>query len=346
MGRAPGRPGLGPGTHSREDTRAVKTRDHCIRGAEPVPRVLRRGAMLSNMRRTVLAILPVILVACAGGATATTQPPTPPAPTGSPSSGPLGGGFGAIEHQTGATDVLLRFEEGGGFVMPAFLATQAPTFTLYGDGTVVFRNPVQDPLPPVGSVSPERPFRIVRLNEEQIQTALEDALGKGGLGTARTDYRNDQIADAPTAVFTVAAGGISKRVSIYALGMDVQDSADTPARAAFQALAERLQDFDRGGLFSTSEYAPEHYRGILMDGGLGAPDARPWPWPDLKPTDFVPNPDPNAFQLPARVLSVAEVESLGISPYRGGFQGLTLIGPGDGKSYSFSLRPLLPDEQN
>ena len=58
----------------------------------------------------------------------------------------------------------------------------------------------------------------------------------------------------------------------------------------------------------------------------------------------MPNPDPNAFQLPARVLTVAEVEALGISPYRGGFQGLTLIGPADGKPYSFSLRPLLPDE--
>jgi hypothetical protein len=27
----------------------------------------------------------------------------------------------------------------------------------------------------------------------------------------------------------------------------------------------------------------------------------------------------------------------------GGFQGMTLIGP-DGKTYSFSLRPLLPDD--
>lgn len=27
-----------------------------------------------------------------------------------------------------------------------------------------------------------------------------------------------------------------------------------------------------------------------------------------------------------------------------GFQGLSLIGPADGKTYSFSLRPLLPDE--
>ncbi|MBI3747859.1 MAG: hypothetical protein HY262_03285 [Chloroflexi bacterium] len=292
------------------------------------------------MRLPILALLSIVVAACSAAAT-TPQPST--APTVSPS--PSTGGFGAIEHATGPTDVVLRFEQGGGFVPPAFLATQAPIFTLYGDGTVLFRNPAQDPLPAIGSVVPDRPFRTARLTEDQIQGVLEDALGPGGLGAARTDYRNDQIADAPTAVFTVNAGGLSKRVSIYALGMEIQGGADAPARAAFQKLAERLQDFDQGGRFSTSEYAPERYRGVLMDGGPGAPGAKPWPWDSLKPADFAANPDPNAFQLPARVLTVADVETLGIDPYRGGFQGLTLVGP-DGKTYLFSLRPLLPDESS
>ena len=55
--------------------------------------------------------------------------------------------------------------------------------------------------------------------------------------------------------------------------------------------------------------------------------------------------DPNA--LPARrpaTLTAAEVEALGIDRSEGGFQGLTLTGP-DGKFYSFSLRPLLPDDE-
>ena len=281
-----------------------------------------------------------LVVACGGTATATSQPSVQP----TASASPTGGGFGAIEHATGPTDVLLRFEQGGGFVAPAFLATQAPIFSLYGDGTVVFRNPTLDPLPAAGSVSPDRPFRTARLSEDQIQSVLEDALGRGGLGAARTEYTDAQIADAPTTVFSVHAGGIDKRVAVYALGLDTPDSPDAPARAAFQALAERLQDFDKGGTFATTDYAPEGYRGILMDGGIGAPDAKPWPWSDLKPTDFAASVDPNASPLPSHVLSVAEVEAIGVSPYRGGFQGLTLVGPGDGKTYSFSLRPLLPDE--
>jgi hypothetical protein len=308
--------------------------------------------MLARMRPKSLALLSILLVACGGGASGsgagpTTTPPSSTSASASPTGAPTstGGGFGAIEHATSPTDVLIRFEQGGGFVAPGFLATEAPIFTLYGDGTVIFRNPAQDPLPSLGSVSPSRSFRTARLTEDQIQEVLEDALGQGGLGAARTSYLDNQIADAPTAVFTVHAGGISKSVSVYALGIDVQDSADAPARAAFAALEARLENFDHGGAFSTTEYAPERYRGILMDGQAGAPDAKAWPWPEIGPTEFVANPDPNAFPLPTRVLSVAEVEALAVSPYRGGFQGLSLIGPGDGKTYSFSLRPLLPDEQ-
>jgi hypothetical protein len=43
-------------------------------------------------------------------------------------------------------------------------------------------------------------------------------------------------------------------------------------------------------------------------------------------------------------MSTEEIEVLGIEPFEGGIQGLTLLGPDDGKVYSFSLRPLLPDE--
>ena len=80
--------------------------------------------------------------------------------------------FGEIDHATGKTDVLLRYEEGGGFVMPAFIATQAPIFTLYGDGTVIFRNPIAEQPPAAGSIMPGLPFRTAKLNEEQIQEVL------------------------------------------------------------------------------------------------------------------------------------------------------------------------------
>jgi hypothetical protein len=299
--------------------------------------------MLITFRTLLLAALMIVVAACSGAGIGPTSSASSGAPgaTSSPVASP---DFGAIEHQTGPTDVVLRFEEGGGFVMPAFLATQAPAFTLYGDGTIVFRNAAGAPPEPIGSVFPNVPFKIARLSTEQVQDLLKFALGESGLGVARPDYPNDQIADASTAVFTVNAGGLTKTVSVYALGLEMDGMADGPARAAFKTLAETLQTIDAGGAIVSEPYVPKAYRGILLEGQPGAPDAKPWPWTDIAPADFVSNVDPNAFQIPSRVLTPSEVEGLGIAPFEGGFQGLPLIGPDDGKFYSFSLRPLLPDE--
>jgi hypothetical protein len=305
---------------------------------------MRPAAMMNLLRPFTTIALVVLFAACTDGSTSG-SPTASTGGSGSPTETPVDSpDFGAIDHAIGPTDVVLRFEEGGGFVMPAFLATQAPSFTLYGDGTIIFRNQLLDPLEPVGSVYPMHPFRTARLTEDQVQGLLTSALGEYGLGVARPDYPNDQVADAGTAVFTVNAGGLKKTVSIYALGLEVDGMQDAAARAGFAKLAERLQNIDSGGVFETSEYVPERYRGILLEGQPGVPDAMAWPWADISPSDFVSNADPNTFQLPARVMSTEEVQALGIEPLGGGFQGLTLLGPDDGKVYSFSLRPLLPDE--
>src|SRR5207249_1674920 len=116
----------------------------------------------------ILVLIALLMAGCGGtGAIPNPSDSTPSSAGPSPIASP--GQFGRIEHATGATDLLLRFEQGGGFVAPTFLATQAPIFSLYGDGTVLFRNPEADPLPLVGSVSPDRPFRMAKLNEDQIQ---------------------------------------------------------------------------------------------------------------------------------------------------------------------------------
>jgi hypothetical protein len=296
-------------------------------------------------RYALVAALIVVVAACsAGGATTSSGPPST-APSGAPSTAPspTAGSFGEIDHATGGTDVVLRYEEGGGLVMPGFLATQAPIFTLYGDGIVIFRNPMAEPPPPIGSIYPALPFRTAKLTEDQIQSALAFALGDGGLGVARALYENMMIADAGTAVFTIEAGGIKKTVSVYALGLEMEGIPDALARSAFKKLADRLADFDQGGSITTDVYKPAKYRAILMD-GAAAPDQKPWPWADIKPADFPFPADPNAFQMAQRALTPADVEQLGLKDIEGGFQGMVLTGPDGRKIYSLSLRPLLPDE--
>lgn len=243
-------------------------------------------------------------------------------------------------------DVVLRFEEGGGFVPIWFFATQAPTFTLYGDGTVVFQDTNPEPLPagPDG-VAPLRPWRTARLSEEQIQELLTFAIGPGGLGVARTGlYENPMVMDAGTATFEIHVEGLEKRVDVYALGLETEGVPDQLARRAFATLADQLRDFDRGGSIPSDVYVPLRYRGVLSDSGPVVGNARAWPWPTIKPADFVPPSDPNVPSLPRRLMTPDEVAVLGYTEPTGGFSGLALQGPGDGALYTFSLRPLLPDE--
>lgn len=366
---------VGPGTLSGEDTRAVKAFRACsvrmgvlacesrtgTARSEPHPAAARRAAMSHPSRRSahsrldramVLApALAILLAACTNGAAPSTPPSTGPMASdsggsgGTPTETPT---TGTVDHKTGSRDVLLRLDEGGGFVMPAFLASQAPPFTLYGDGTVVFRNLTQEFPQPQGSVATSNPLRTAKLSEEQIQDLLVYALGEGGLGVARPNYPNDQVADASTTTFTVEAGGLKKTVSVYALGMDVPTSgvgaADAPARAAFQKLAARLTDFDQGGSIPTDAYQPSAYRGVLFESpGIVAPDVRAWPWPDLTVADFKPDADPNGLQFPHRTMSTDEVALLKVTGFEGGFQGLVLTGT-DKQAYTMAIRPLLPDE--
>lgn len=276
-----------------------------------------------------------ILAACGG---------SPGGPSISPSPGassPPGGD--TIVHPTGPTDLILREEVGGGFVPIGFFATQAPFFSLYGDGTIIYRDETA-PLPEGGPDGLVRghPFKIAKLTEEQVQELLRFALTEGGLAAARPNYDAPNVADAPTTIFVIRAAGLDKTVSVYALGIDPPGSADAPARAAFARLDARLRGLITSGSLAGTPWVPDRWRGTLTEAGGGAGSARTWPWPDVSPADFLAEPAGN-LPLPRRTMSSAEVAALGLDGIEGGFSGLLLEGP-DGKTYTFGLRPLLPDE--
>lgn len=308
---------------------------------------------MSSYRRLlpIAASAAVLLAACSGAAGSPSGSPDATAdggvaPSGSPSAAPSGSSDGGerFVYDTDPTHVVLRLDEGGGFVMPEFTATNTPAFTLYGDGTVIFRsaNAVEAPRAE-GEPTIHPPLRMAKLSEDQIQALLEFAVVEGGLGIAREKYANDMVADAATTWFTVDVEGLSKRVEVYALGLDIEEGPDSAAKAAFAKLAERLRDFDQGGSIASDEYQPERFRGMLWEAGI-APGARPWPWAELTPADFVAPQDPQSFSFPSRVMTADEVAALGIGEAKSSVSGIALTAP-DGKLYSFALRPLLPDEE-
>ncbi len=289
-----------------------------------------------------------LLAACNPSGGATTPPsstptnaPTPAGPTPSPTPVPSPT-FRAdqIEHPTGANDIVLRMEEGGGFVPMNFLVTQAPTFTLYGDGTVIFQQ-VDNRGAPFGTV-PYLPWLVGHLDEDGMQALLQFALSTGRLANAKDNYDNPLIADAGSTIFTLDAAGMQKVVNIYALfeGPDpnVPDQAD---RAGFNQLAAALRSFEtQDGLGEVAAFQPEIYRVILLE-AFGEPvgQALEWPWDDLTIDDFPAGDEPGGIAH----LDAEHVSKL-IEVPNGGHPGIWVRDPDD-NLVQFGVRPLLPDEQ-
>lgn len=284
-----------------------------------------------------LAALAIAASAVGCASPAPSASPSASLPTVAPTASP-----DQLEHPTGATDVVLRFSEGGGLMFPEVRANEAPIFTLYGDGRLIVQPP-SDVIPPIGAPGPVLPaaaWRTARLDEAQMRELLRFALVDGGLGIARARYEIPTIMDAPTARFEVNAGGVDKAVEVYAL-QEEADPADAAHRAGFKALAERLRSL---GNDATEEYAPDRYRGSLVQTDIVGREFRPWPWPDLTPADFVAPADPTGMAIPRRAMTRAEVDRLAVVDPGGGVTGIYLKAPTDDAFYLFALRPLLPDE--
>jgi hypothetical protein len=295
--------------------------------------------------RPLLAV-PIVLLVAACSAAAAPSPSASPggSPTVSPSPSPTDAGE-ALEHPTGATDVILRMSQGGGFVPIGWAATEGPSFTLFGDGTVVTRDelaPFPDPGP--SGLILAAPFFTATMPSDQVDGLLRFALTEGGLGTARARYENGMIADAPTTTFTVNAGGVEKTVEVYALGIAADGDPDAPIKAAFVGLMERLQAIATELPATGEVYQPDRWRGALIEAEAGqVQDPIDWPWPDIDPSDFVAD-DAIGRGFPSRVMSLEELEVLGLGDLAGGIQNIGLTAPDGGKLFQLAIRPLLADE--
>jgi hypothetical protein len=259
----------------------------------------------------------------------------------SPSTAPVG----AIDHPTGSTDIVLSLETGGGFVPFGYLLSQAPTFVLYGDNTVIFR---PSDVPADGATY--APYVEAHLSNEQVDALLLYALSVGKLADAADSYTDMRITDAPTTVFTIDAAGIDKAVSVYALGIVDPEGPDAAYYAAFEDLATLLSTFEqqveKGNVLSSELYQPELYRVVLSEvdpsqaDAAGGP-AAVWPWADLTPADFTPFPDSAAWSYagltPEQLAATTAVPS-------GGGMDVYVTAPDGTTTYQVFWRPLLPGE--
>jgi hypothetical protein len=288
-----------------------------------------------RLRLSVVALSMLVVAGCAGSA-ASPSPTTGPTATPQPTL--------EIDHKLGASDLVLRYDQGGGFIAPWAIVTQAPIFSLYGDGTIVFRDLTAPAPESQDGLGRGTPYQTAKLSESQIQALLKQAINDGALGIARAQYMNDRVADAPTTVFTIHAGGVDKTVSAYGLGIDVQPSPDAAVLTALAKLGERLGQFNAAG-FQTQPYVPTRYRAMLLDPQMVGVQHAPidWPWSNIKVTEFAAPADPNGPTFPRRVVTADDVAKLNLKDLEGGLMGIPVKAP-DGKVYALALRPLLPDE--
>jgi hypothetical protein len=295
-------------------------------------------AMPNISRCLSLSAICLLAIAACGAPAGTPSARTPGAsPTTAVTPSPT---TGAISHPTEPDAVVLRMEQVGGFVPMEYNAVRLPQFTLYGDGTVIY----QGPPPPFDPGAHREPLRKATMTEEQIQALLAYALGRGGLLDARAHYPHPLVADAPSTVFSINAGGADKKVTIDALEEGEPTAPDDVAeRRRFGQLMTTLSTFGEavvsGEAVAAGEYEPVAYRAAVVEAAGAQGEMRDWPWQDLSPDDFLAD-QQGGFRTAD--LTPEQARALADDP-RGGVLAVIVTGP-DRAPYTISMRPLLPDE--
>jgi len=232
--------------------------------------------------------------------------------------------------------VVLRMHVGGGFVPVSVALLETPTFTLYADGTAIFR-------PSTGGTF-DAPAPLVRaeLSDEQVAALLAFAAGPGGLADAAEQYSDMLVSDAPTTVFTIDTPELSKTVSVYALGLEQpQGGPNAEILDRLAALASTLgafeQQVDAGNVESAALYEPLSYLATFTPDYEGN-TAQPAVWPfDIAVPEL-----PADGSFPTLVLTPDQVAQVTTVP-SGGVGDLYYVDAAD-RTFHVAIRPLLPDE--
>lgn len=258
------------------------------------------------------------------------------------------GDGGGISYHAGAAQVVLRIEQGGGFVPIEWNLTNMPMFSLFGDGLVVIPGAQIEiyPAPALPALSQ------MRLTPEAIQLLLQKAVD-AGLDVDRdyTDLGSVGIADAPTTTFTLTIDGQVHTTHIYALGM-LDTAPDGMSPDEFQARQD-LQALQNEALDLT--WLPE---GTVSDEGMFEPsglrvfvgDYRPDDSLVQTPIDWPLTPGLSTFGDPVQ----NGPEGMRCGPVTGDDAAVLMplvkqanqLTPwvSDGTRFGLLLRPLLPDE--
>lgn len=270
-----------------------------------------------------------------------------PTSTGDGGTG-SGGDGGGISYPTVADQVVLRIEQGGGFVTLQYNLTNTPLFSLFGDGLVVTPGAQIEIYP--GPALPT--LTQQRLSADAIQQLLRAALD-AGLNTDRnfTDLGSVGISDAATTTFTLTVDGQTHTTKVYALselgpkpdGMSQDEYQARQDLSAFQTKATDLSWLPQDAISDQGTYQPSALR-------LFVSDYQPDPSLAEPPVEWPLSPGLATFGDPLqngmneiRCGAVVADAAATLLPLVEGANQLTPWTSG-GTRYGILFRPLLPDE--
>jgi hypothetical protein len=249
----------------------------------------------------------------------------------------------AIAHPTAPAKIVLRVTSGGGFVTLETNLRALPSFTLYGDGSVI----VPGVVPQISPGPALYPLVRSKLNERQVQTLLTRAQQAGLLARRVIDYGDMGavgVSDGPTTALVVNANGRHVVREAYALGMGAGggrlSAQQVAARQALARFIARLPLKPSGARYTPHAIAVY----VARSTGPAQPGAGQVTWP-LK-SDLASAGKPLASGVAYRCITVSgkNVKTLIARLREANEQSRWVVRGHAGRTYQVVARPLLPDE--
>ncbi|BCJ74292.1 hypothetical protein CS0771_38360 [Catellatospora sp. IY07-71] len=245
----------------------------------------------------------------------------------------------------GGDTVALRIDHAGGFVPPAFNLTRLPEISVYADGRVITQGPVTMIYPPAALPN----LQVQRISTGDVQKLVQLAVA-AGVGKQGVDYGTPQVADLPNARFTVTTADGVQRTEVYALMDNMEPAAGlTPAQIdarkklldLMKAVTDLPTTLGAKAVSASEPYKPVKVAAIATpwqapgDGTSAGPEIA-WPGPAL----------PGASQGEGLNLGCVVAEGKDADAVMSAAAQATSLTPwtSGGKSWTVSIRPLLPDE--
>ena len=292
-------------------------------------------------RLSLVAATAGLLVAAGCGGADTASP-------GGSSTTPPTTQSGAIPHATGATGVVLRVATGGGFVPLESSLRTLPSYTLYGDGTVIraaatAADVTQEP--------PIAPLETLKLDEAAIQSLLGQAKSAGLLAAGTMDYGDMGavgVSDMPTTSVTLNADGAAVSHDAYALSFAPSDppagnitKAQLDARAALRGFVALTEQPDP----KATAYAPTRLAvWIAPAPPQPTSDSPPVVWPLATPPALAKAAGTEGINYQCSVVEGADVAPLTAAVTKAPVGAQWIAAADRNATFQVVVRPLLPDE--